>query len=275
MISNYNFLLVNHKKHDAFFSMKRAHAHPFYELYYLFSGECTYCFDHQHYTLHKGDLILVNKGLAHQTLYVSGKVHDRCVLNFSEQFLSCLFEQFGRDIVIKCFDQPLLSIPSGRREAFENLLLRIEDEYILQDCFSEKLLKNLFSELFVFLIRCQNYVQQEMTLPCLEDSTIQEVTEYISNNYDKTITLKDIAKRANMSESYFSKKFKKTTGIGFKEYLLSVRIQKASSRLLETEDSITEIACACGFNYSNYFGDAFKKAKGISPHQYRKNQGYM
>ncbi len=274
MIHNYDFL-ISHAKHDAFFSMKRAHAHPFYELYYMFSGECVYYLDGQSYKLHKGDLLLINKGLAHQTLYSVGKVHERCVLNISEHFISYLFEQFGRDTILKCFDQPFISIPSGRRETFENLLLRIEDEYMLQDWFSEKLLKNLLSELFVFLVRCQNYLRQEVALPDVEDTTIQEITDYISNNYDKTITLKDIARRANMSESYFSKKFKKTTGVGFKEYLLNIRIHEAASRLLETEDSITEIACACGFNYSNYFGDAFKKVKGISPHQYRKHQGYM
>ena len=44
--------------------------------------------------------------------------------------------------------------------------------------------------------------------------------------------------------------------------------------LLETNKSITDIAFECGFNDSNYFGDAFRKAKGISPHKYRKNETF-
>ena len=60
--------------------------------------------------------------------------------------------------------------------------------------------------------------------------------------------------------------------MGFKEYLLNVRIKDACRRLLETNESITEIAFGCGFNDSNYFGDAFRRIKGISPNKYRHNK---
>ncbi len=45
--------------------------------------------------------------------------------------------------------------------------------------------------------------------------------------------------------------------------------------LLNTNQSITEIAEKCGFNDSNYFGDAFRKVKGVSPNKYRKNKGIV
>ena len=44
----------------------------------------------------------------------------------------------------------------------------------------------------------------------------------------------------------------------------------AANMLVETKDSITEIATYCGYQDSNYFGDVFKKIIGVSPNKYRK-----
>ena len=54
-----------------------------------------------------------------------------------------------------------------------------------------------------------------------------------------------------------------------------MRIKHACDMLLNTGFSITEIAYSSGFNDSNYFGDVFKRIKGVSPLQYRKRQEYV
>jgi YesN/AraC family two-component response regulator len=106
----------------------------------------------------------------------------------------------------------------------------------------------------------------------VDNQLMQEIATYIYNNFDKKITLDDIAVKFNISRSYLSKKFKQTTGFGFKEYLVDVRVKNACRLLLETNESITDIAFECGFNDSNYFGDAFRRIKGVSPNKYRKNE---
>ena len=97
------------------------------------------------------------------------------------------------------------------------------------------------------------------------------LAKYITDNYDKPLTLDDIADMAGLSYTYFSKKFKNTTGMRFKEYLNYVRLKQAATKLATTKLTVTDIAMSCGFNDSNYFKDAFKKTYGLSPRHYRKS----
>ena len=103
---------------------------------------------------------------------------------------------------------------------------------------------------------------------------MQKAARYIRGSYRENINLTDVAQAVNLSPSYLSKKFKASTGFGYREYLVLVRIQAASAMLLETNKSVAEIALACGFQDSNYFGDAFKREKGVSPSKYRKDHNH-
>lgn len=99
---------------------------------------------------------------------------------------------------------------------------------------------------------------------------IQEAAQYISENYAGELTLHTVAQRVYMEDTYFSKQFKALTGVGFQEYLTKTRL-KAAENLLETTDlTVGQIAQRCGFSAGNYFGDAFKAAKGVSPSRFRK-----
>ena len=84
------------------------------------------------------------------------------------------------------------------------------------------------------------------------------------------ITTADIARAADYSPNYLSRKFREAAGIGVHEYLLFIRLRHAALELLATDDSVTEIALRCGFSDGNYFKDAFKKKYGITPRAYRK-----
>lgn len=93
---------------------------------------------------------------------------------------------------------------------------------------------------------------------------------FIENNYSRQLTLPEIAAQFGISESSLTKKIKIFTNMTFKEYLTKTRIEAAKSLLISSEKSITEIAYECGYNNSNFFGDVFKKAVGMSPSSYRK-----
>ena len=99
---------------------------------------------------------------------------------------------------------------------------------------------------------------------------IQNALNYINSNYTEDITLSDTAVQAELQISQFSKLFKHMCGMTFITYLNHIRISKAEERILQTSESITDIALECGFHSIRNFNRTFRKLKGIAPSDLRK-----
>jgi AraC-like DNA-binding protein len=100
---------------------------------------------------------------------------------------------------------------------------------------------------------------------------IEKVFAHMRNNYDKEINLEDVSKLAGMSEVSFSRFIKKRTGKTFIESLNEIRLGHASRSLINTTNTISEIAYKCGFNNLSYFNRIFKNKNGCTPKEFRDN----
>lgn len=258
-------------KRDGSQGRQSAHMHPFYEIFYLINGDCTFFINHNVYKLNKGDLVIIPRDDIHRSTYPEMGSSERFVLSFKENNLAWIDELIGSETVRESLVQGVISIPDKRRDYVEGLFNKMLFENSGQDMLSPAFIKVTFLEFLLFIIRCQRFEQNVIKEIDVDNMLIQEIATYIYDNYDKKISLDDISNKFHISRSYLSKKFKAVTGFGFKEYLINIRIKKACDLLLETNKSITDIAFECGFNDSNYFGDAFRNVKGVSPHKYRKN----
>lgn len=195
-------------------------------------------------------------------------------MTFTDNYVSHLASQIGKDACERCLSTTRqITIPPNKRDSLEALLAKIETEQNGVDNLSPTILKVYFEELLLFVMRCQNSSDLLVSEAEIGDDVISDAAKYISTHYDQPITLDQIAEKFNMSPSYFSRKFKLCTGFGYKEYLITIRILESCALLTNTNMSITEIAVRCGFEDSNYFGDSFKKIKGMSPREFRKNNG--
>lgn len=102
-------------------------------------------------------------------------------------------------------------------------------------------------------------------------TVIRLAKDYIINNFNKNITLKDVAEEVFLSQNYLSELFKKETGEGFYDFISKYRIRKAKEILITTNLKIYEVAERVGYSDSITFGRAFKKLTGVTPNSYRND----
>ncbi len=111
-------------------------------------------------------------------------------------------------------------------------------------------------------------------IPSPENKRMDRVYEFIMDNYQDKITLQEVASMINMSESAFSHFFKKSTKRSFSKFLTDTRLGEACKLLLETQDSVSEICFSCGYSNLSNFNRLFKKYKGMTPVEYRRQLRY-
>lgn len=100
---------------------------------------------------------------------------------------------------------------------------------------------------------------------------IEKAFEYMNSNYDKAITLGEVARLVSMTEVSFSRFIKKRTGNTFIDSLNEIRLGHASRMLIDTTHSISEISYHCGFNNISNFNRIFKKKKTCTPKEFRES----
>lgn len=239
------------------------HFHNFYEIFYLLSGKCHYLLKENVYRLEKGDLVFIAPEDLHHSIYKEGENCEVFVICFKKENLP-LMEGYTPQSFMG-------SVPALYQEHFDSLLARMFSEYAQIDEYSDLFINAYLQELLLMLMRHSVMAAKEPDLLNTKDADILSATKYIYKNFRHPMTLEEVSAVASLSPTYFSKKFKQTTGMGFKEYLNYVRLKHAQTALLTTDNTITDIALECGFNDSNYFKDLFKKVYGKSPREFRKN----
>lgn len=98
---------------------------------------------------------------------------------------------------------------------------------------------------------------------------IEKVFEYLNAHYSRIVTLKEVARIANMSEASFSRFIKKRIGSTFIDSLNEIRLGHATRMLIDTTHNVAEIAYKCGFNNISNFNRTFKRRKGCTPKEFR------
>jgi AraC-like DNA-binding protein len=132
-----------------------------------------------------------------------------------------------------------------------------------------------FLQLLTKLAHHQNYrLLSSAQLQSFEDDAslkrISEVVDYISENYSTLFTMAQIAERVGMTESRFSRYFRRATGNTFTDFVNRLRINRACQLLMETDQYISTICYNVGFNNVANFNRRFMEVKGMTPTEFRK-----
>lgn len=98
---------------------------------------------------------------------------------------------------------------------------------------------------------------------------LRKALEYIDTHLSRTITLKDLAAAAGLSRMHFAAQFRAATGLRPREFVLSRRIECSQQLMIETQNSLVDIALTVGFQTQAHFTTVFKRFVGDTPHRWR------
>lgn len=104
---------------------------------------------------------------------------------------------------------------------------------------------------------------------------ILKAVEFIDKNYEKHLSIDQIASVAGFSKYHFSRLFKNYTGFTVVEHINGRRCENAKVMLENETKSISQIASECGFESCSYFAKSFERLYGVLPSIYRKNSAKL
>lgn len=224
------------------------HSHTSFEIAFIEDGILECEVDEKTFHVKKGQAILI----------LPGQIHSYKTKEYSKSYL-CIF---STDWVPRFYEKV-------RGCAFDNPILVGMDGSVMSTLQSAD--SNRFEIIGLLYGLCAK-VYKNSTLQKTNEAYFalaNSISFYVQNNYNKNISLRDLAEDVGYNYSYLSSFFSKHFEQGFPAYVNSFRVQRAKSYLTESEMSITQISQACGFETIRNFNRVFSRECDISPKEYR------
>lgn len=247
-----------------------SHWHKEIELIFVREGSANISVANQNFIAHAGDLIICDSG----SIHYSDSYQMENVLDFIifDPGIVHSVGQYNR------FENPLITkerlTKTQLSSVVDRLFSDVSQELHDKNAYYEEIVKGLLREFWYKAKR--NFPQidplkQNGKRADIENQ-MQHLLSYLEAHYQENIPLKDAARKLNFSESYFSRCFKKYTGINFIVYMNILRIENAIHKLQNSSESIAQIALDCGYNDLRTFNRAFRQFTSLSPSDFRKQK---
>ena len=252
------------------------HWHPAVELFYMESGTLEYTTPNGKWVFPAGSGGLVNSNVLHMTKVVpSGDETIQLLHIFETDFLS---GGHGNRMETK-YIRPLTSaseieiiplLADNMEQA--NLLKKIRAVFDLNEneWAYEFHLRQQLTEVWLQLLEHSRSVTDGVSVKKTTDDKVKEMMDYIHMHYQEKITAEQLASIANVSKRVCFRLFQDNIHMTPLEYMTNYRLRKACTMLIETTESVTQIAYSCGLGNSSYFGKMFREHFGCTPVQYRE-----
>lgn len=241
-----------------------------YQIIFLLSGKILYQVNGKEYLVTKGGMIVLNT-LEDHTLKVLEYPYDRYIIQIRPEF----FQQevkYPEVVAIFIKRPPNFSHLLVVSEPIWNYLL-----YIIRETEKEYLAKRSYWELFIGANLRRMFITLFRECPVMSAMRVgsgatvaYKIMNYLDRHFTEDITLDGVAAAIFLSKDYIAHIFKKETGYTIIGYVISCRINRAKMLLAETDQSITDIAFACGYTDFAYFSKQFKRYTKMSPSRFRK-----
>lgn len=190
----------------------------------------------------------------------------------SETILNCIGEEkLDVAVIIKqlCKEHEFVILRS-----LEPLKYIFEKSYEVSEAYQTSYLKIKFLELFFVLSQMQGAQLQykKYAIPRSQAELVKNVTQYISQNLNKKLEIKQLTEMFGISDTYLQKSFWAVYGMPAASFIRVQKMQKAAKLLIHTEQTIGEIAEELGYLNESKFSAVFKKQMGVPPSVFRRER---
>lgn len=244
---------------------ERFHASCEHEFIHIMDGESAVHSGSKKRRAASGDTILLRKGTAHR---------DEFLRESAFRVFHVMFKWKGYDAVIPGDINPKLAIiPVIEKQKIREMVMEMYELFRGGRPFARDMIN---ASLYNVLLYCLGAVragheQRGSGKPAEEKryAVIEEAKQYISSNFDRPLSLSDIAEHLRLSEYYVSHIFSMETGFTFSSYVTQVRMERAAELLHGLKNNISDVAYRVGYGNQAYFGKVFLKYFNCTPSRYQ------
>ncbi|MCD7715777.1 MAG: helix-turn-helix domain-containing protein [Lachnospiraceae bacterium] len=244
------------------------HIHETSELLLMLSGKMQVTINNESWDTQEGDLLLINARTLHS--YQPDASGEECTHVVCQIDVDALLGQTVLESPVFYLNSVARPDPEKYRH-LRYLIARLVDAQSIDDqnTSSKGVLYEILSELIL------NFSENEIPVNSHTESKYQKrsmsLINYIAQNYNRNLTLNQVASEFNLSVPYLSAFFKEHIGVTFTEYYNTLRLNHAVNDMLSLDDSIDTIAHNNGFTDTRTFVRLFRQKYGMLPSVYRKS----
>lgn len=248
-------LSIGHYLYDAGYILDRSKFDSFL-LLYIVKGSCNISTASHKFTANLGEFVLLDCYLPHS--YGSPMPWEAFWLHFDGKLARSFFEEITSR-------NGHAFTPSHSSSAFF-YLEKIYNFFRSSTTLSESSISISITELLNQLLETS-----EHTLDLYHSTLVTDTIAYINQHFHTSLSIKDLAQKANLSLYHFIRVFTKETGITPYQYLMNTRIAAAKFLLKTSDIPVKDIAFRTGFHSESSFCTCFKKIEQLTPSTYRNN----
>ena len=253
------------------------HWHDEIEVMYIVKGKGTFLIDDEEHLVTEGDIVYISPRLIHSGQAIDNNNFITICYVIDINYLLSLSGEHNTDKYISSLDEQKISKTIIKPKdpgykAIKNCLHLIDLCTVDKGIAYQLEIKMQLYSFFALLYKNGYFsVNNTKTFDRESEELVKKAINYIQANYNKQLTVNEIAKHVGLSPSHFMSVFKQHTKLTCIKYINSYRLNIAETILKETDESVLQIAQDCGFNNLSLFNREFKKSYFSTPTQYRRN----
>ena len=239
------------------------HAH--YEWFWQMEGTCRMKIGGSVYRIAPGGFCLLPPGVSHVDMYDrSTKPYKALWFNYAARNLYASIFEYVPLGQWRLASQGFLFCPFAIGGALETL----HHEITHNEAWAGDVIASQLTNLCVMVLRSMQVSGRTMNHYVNFGKVSSEVDLFLFSNYAEPFTLADVASALKLNPNYLATCYRQETGTTIFKKLAQIRVDHATTLLLERRLSLSEVARTVGFNTLDNFSRAFRRAKGVAPSRY-------